>query len=523
MEKDFTGFKFKDIFKNKRQKKEYFLKKINIDNFPKMKKSLDIFFNDSKKYFDTSYEDKHIIIGKKNKNSKNKKAFISLKDSTNTKIKNKSMNILKRMTLLRASILKASTDSSNKSNIKASKIITEEKKKLFTNADENSLKPGQRFIEDREVENIFNLFEEVRRINKNKISNFVTVKELSEKKKFNNLKYLKESMNVSNKNVINLKKNSSKKLINSADTKKKKSSKKSNILLLSKEHKKEFDTNPINENDFYKTISTGFSNIFKDEINMKTNNQNMDDSNINKLKSSDIKGIKERKKLIEKQNQYIENEMDKVVKNKFSNILALQEKTFMIQNKNNISQSKLNKYLSSRIKRPKNKHLLLQEEYFRPNLEVKIKLNNYQKKLNPDELYDWYQDLHSPGKFEITDECLPTVETIRNPNTMKFCSPLTKKILEDNDYLKQFIPKKSLRKISTDFRNIQNNYNSLSIKGVNLLKLENNIFKKLKGRKIINDFERLMSPTSVKCKDIYSNIDKNIFTQKTKSCFKLFD
>ena len=95
--------------------------------------------------------------------------------------------------------------------------------------------------------------------------------------------------------------------------------------------------------------------------------------------------------------------------------------------------------------------------------------------------------------------------------------------MEDNDYLKQFIPKKSLRKISTDFRNIQNNYNSLTIKGVNLLKLENNIFKKLKGRKIINDFERLMSPTSVKCKDIYSNIDKNIFTQKTKSCFKLFD
>ena len=183
MEKDFTGFKFKDIFKNKRQKKEYFLKKINIDNFPKIKKSLDIFFNNSKKYFDTSYEDKHIIIGKKNKNSKNKKAFISLKDSTNTKIKNKSMNILKRMTLLRASILKASTDSSNKSNIKNSKIITEEKKKLFANADENSLKPGQRFIEDKEVENIFNLFKEVRRINKNKISNFITVKELYEKKK----------------------------------------------------------------------------------------------------------------------------------------------------------------------------------------------------------------------------------------------------------------------------------------------------------------------------------------------------
>ena len=56
-----------------------------------------------------------------------------------------------------------------------------------------------------------------------------------------------------------------------------------------------------------------------------------------------------------------------------------------------------------------------------------------------------------------------------------------------------------------------------------MLEFENNIFKKLKGRKIINDFERLMSPSSIKCKNIYSNIDKNIFTQKTKSYFKLHD
>ena len=61
-------------------------------------------------------------------------------------------------------------------------LITEEKKKVFTNEEENKLKPGQRFIEDKEVENLFNLYKEVRRINKNRNNNFVTLKELNEKR-----------------------------------------------------------------------------------------------------------------------------------------------------------------------------------------------------------------------------------------------------------------------------------------------------------------------------------------------------
>ena len=309
---------------------------------------------------------------------------------------------------------------------------------------------------------------------------------------------------------------------NSVDKKNKKDFKKNNNFLLNKDHELDLENNLVNEIDFYKTISTGFTGIFKDELS-NSNIMNVDNNdNNNKIKNNNTKKIKERLKLIEKQNQYIENELDKVVRNKFSNILAFQERTFMIHNKYKNFQSKLNKYLSSKIRRPKNKNLLLQEN-FRPNLEVKFRLNNFQKKLHADGIYDWYKDLHSSDKFIITDERLPTVETIRNPNTIKLFSPIKNKILEDNEYLKKIIPKKALRNFSKDYRNIQNNYDSLSINGVNLLEFENNIFKKLKGRKIINDFERLMSPSSIKCKNIYSNIDKNIFTQKTKSYFKLHD
>jgi hypothetical protein len=496
------------------------LKKINIEDFPKMKKNLDIFFNDSKKYFDTSYEDKYIIIGKKSDKKNKKKLNASLKDSINSKIKSKNMNILRRMSLYKSNILKSSNDSSNKSNIRSSKIITEEKKKVFINFEENALKPGQRFIDDKEVENLFNLYKEVRRINKDKTNNFVTVKELNESKNKSHISFLKSSINLANYNVMNLKKQSSKKLFNRIE-KKKKEIKRLNDLLLSKENNLDLDNNPSVEKKFYKTVSTGFN--LKDDLSIKNNNLNMDEIQKNKLKSSDIKKIKERQKMKEKQKQYIENEYDKVVKNKLSEILALQERTFMAQNRNNIYRCRLNKYLSSKIKRPKNKHLLLQEENYRPNLEMKIKLNNYYKKLNPDEIYDWYKDLHSSGKFEISDEYLPIVEIIRNPNTMKFFTPIKNKIFEDNDYIKKIIPKNSLKKFSKDYQNIQNNFDSLSVKGVNLLTFENGIFKKLKGRKIINDFERLMSPSSMKCKDIYSDIDKNIFNQKTKTCFQLFN
>ena len=69
-----------------------------------MKKSLDIFFNDSKRYFDTTYEDKFIVIEKKNNNKNNYKLINIFKDNPN-KIKTKNMNLLKRMTLLKASLL----------------------------------------------------------------------------------------------------------------------------------------------------------------------------------------------------------------------------------------------------------------------------------------------------------------------------------------------------------------------------------------------------------------------------------
>ena len=97
------------------------------------------------------------------------------------------------------------------------------------------------------------------------------------------------------------------------------------------------------------------------------------------------------------------------------------------------------------------------------------------------------------------------------------------KFLEKNEYLEKNLPKNIYNKMIKDFKNVEKNYEALCVTGINLLKFENDIFKKLKGRKIINDFERLMSPSKTKIRNIYSKIDRNIFTQNSKSSYKLSD
>ena len=103
---------------------------------------------------------------------------------------------------------------------------------------------------------------------------------------------------------------------------------------------------------------------------------------------------------------------------------------------------------------------------------------------------------------------------------MKILNPSN--FTEKNNYMKKIIPKKYFRDFNNDLNNTNKNYESLIVEGVDLLNFENDLFKKLKGRKIINDFERLFSPSKKKNQNIYSNIEKNIFTQKIKPAFNIY-
>ena len=522
MEKNLLEVKFKENPVDNTQKipKEYFLKKIKIEQHPILHNNLNIFFNDSKNYFQTSYEDKYIIIGKKyNKISRRK--YINPYDANFSVKKAKSKKTINRMSLKKPTILRSSNELTRRS-----KTLIEEKKKVFTTYEENSLKQGQRFIDDKEVDEIFNLFKKVRKINRNRYNNFITIKELNDKNNKNLFKFRRTSRNMTN-NFLNIKNYNNKKITNSEKKKKPEIKKNDDNSISNKDLLNTKDAS-INEADYYKTSSTGFTGSFRDELNKKnsflptTTEYNESKHSNYKSKIFASKEIKDRYKLMLRQSQYLPIDIDKTITNKLANILSLQENTFLLNEKNRISQSKINKYISLKIKKAKNKHLLLENESYRSNLEIKKKLNNAQLKLHPEKIYDWYKDLHCSENYFLTHGRLPTVEIIRNPINMKK-TDVHSKFLEKNEYLEKNLPKNIYNKMIKDFKNVEKNYEALCVTGINLLKFENDIFKKLKGRKIINDFERLMSPSKTKIRNIYSKIDRNIFTQNSKSSYKLSD
>ena len=211
MEKEISEVKFKNIYPNNKFRKEYLLRKININQYPKMKKNLKMFFNDCNKYFQTKYGDKYILVGKKNIKNNIIKLINPLDESINQK-KIKGKKYIKRMTLKKALTLKKNKDVLNCSpNKKTNKIV--EKKKNFTISEENALKQGQRFIEDKEVDALFDLFKKVRTINKNRIDKFVTLRELLEKNKNTPFSIHKTNKNITKKNNINLNDKNNKNII----------------------------------------------------------------------------------------------------------------------------------------------------------------------------------------------------------------------------------------------------------------------------------------------------------------------
>lgn len=494
--------------------KEFMLKKIHLDDYPKLKAKLNIFFTDINKYFETSFGDKYIIVGKKSKNSR-------LGSSLDTSGKSKNRKLLRRMSVKSSNILKSSVDS-QRYLINSQKLlisnVTDDKKKNFTSYDENILKPGQRFINDSEVEQIFSIFKEIRKMNNSKNDNANTQKELDKSKIsnfFNSKKSNKnKSNNNSNKFLINLKKNNIKKNFYSVKNDK------ANNNKINKNFFSDDDNanSHINDMGNYKTHSTFYS--IKDDYSIRNKYINTENNIIvNKSRNNSYNLLRE-KKLKKKQNQYISIELDTPFKNKMANILTLQEKSLMNRKKEKNVQSHINNYILSKTKKSKSNLLTLQEDNYRPNIEIKMKLHNLQKKLNPDKFYNWFKDLHSSQKNLHPYEYIPNIETIRNPKNMKILNPSN--FTEKNNYMKKIIPKKYFRDFNNDLNNTNKNYESLIVEGVDLLNFENDLFKKLKGRKIINDFERLFSPSKKKNQNIYSNIEKNIFTQKIKPAFNIY-
>ena len=466
--------------KEKKKKRVYFQRKINTEKYPNIQKILKSFFNDSNKYFHTNFEDQRIIVGKQyNKHKPN--IPLSLTESNNQKYKNK--KYLKRPTIKRSVLPR--TDS-----LSRSKLYYDDKRKSF---EDSFLKPGQRFIEDKEIEKLFNLYRELRKINKYKSHNFIDMKELKEK--------MEKNINLTKSDDILVKMYTSpivdKNYFNSTNIKDKKFG-----TLIVKNH---IDLN--NDSEYNRTISTNIGGTNPDEL-VNYNFKNESNKEENDEFNYRTNFVQKRKELVERQNQYLYKDVDQCKKKYYGESLAIQENALLFKNKNKKYQNHFQKFLHNRLKTKMSSKLLIQDDSHRKNIELKNKILFFQNKLNPERVYDWYYELHSSKSSQPFLDS--KFETIRNTEHMKSFPNIRCKTLEKDDYLRNIITSKYYKSLEKEINNINNNYGDLHVNGKNLLELENNLAKRLKGRKIINDYERLMSPSKLQDVNICSNFIKKI-------------
>ena len=525
---------------SKKFSKEYLLKKIDVKRNPKIRKNIDLFFNDINKYFETSYDNKYLILGKKLKTNDIKLKASLVENSPKSRKPFHKMGTLKKNYNLKSLINSSKNLSKSKSNFSTSRNITDEKRKHFTSVDETQLKQGQRFVDDKELDNIYKLFKELQRLNKNKNKDFLTFKELNAYKNANLYSINKEDKNANyeynktfTKNDKNFTNNNNK-VINIFKNKENLKPSLNNYKTLAPKNKKlninDYQNNFIKRNknktlielDNYRTSSTGFT-CSNNDI---SNNTYLMTTNSVKIKDKIImnNAKKQKNKLLLKQLQYISPELDETIKKEMAKNLALQENVLKHHKNKSKMQLMLIKYLSEKIKKSKNKLLMFKEYNYRPNYETKVKFNNLQNKVNPEKVYNWVEDLHLPEyKIKKDKQYISSEETIRYPEHMKSLSPVKLNLFENSEYITKKIPNNQLMNLKKCLGKIQKSYETLQINGVNLLKLETDIAKKLKGRKILYDFERLMSPSNFKSKEIYSDIGSCFFRENTISSLRLYE
>jgi hypothetical protein len=172
------------------KKRQLFLKKIKLTDFPKLKNIYYDFFNNKVNYFKNKYKNNYVVIGKIQDEKE--------KEDINTKVKAYRGKYKKYML--------------NASKINNSKVTPEdnshvEKKYVGSKYGKiSSLKIGQHYVDETELEDLFKKFKTVHRINKSKTNDFITVKDLIEKKikkeSLLNKKKVKKKLNMKIMNII---------------------------------------------------------------------------------------------------------------------------------------------------------------------------------------------------------------------------------------------------------------------------------------------------------------------------------
>ena len=482
MSEDNFLFRFDDL-----KKRQYFLKKIKLSNFPELQKDYNDFFSNNFNYFNNNYKNNYILVGKIQDN-KEKDGLIHKMKIT----KGKSKKLI------------------NLSKISNSRITPEdsshgEKKRVASKyTKDSSLKIGQQYIDDYQLEDLFNKFKIVKKLNKSKTRNFITVKDIIEKKvrinslknqfknenkpKFdlpdNNLPFQKASdKNLDyNKTISTCMSNPNFKIEHIND-----SYSSRNILTNNNNYKSglnHFNNNFIKNNNIYKMLK-------KDQKNMTFANLYLED----KIKSNTKKKIMKRNKTISRQNQFLLNEKggncyaNKSEKNYFSILLANQEQTLLKSSKSQTKLNLLSERLSKKINKPKEDLLILNTDNYRIKYELLNKIEKFNKKIGPEHYYNWYEDLRTISNTNIGDKNINNLYNIRNPLR--------------NEISMKFGKNKSMGKVKKIFNEVNkfsHNCKDMIINGKDLLQIEYELSKNLKNRKKLNNFEAFLPSVDVEDK-----------------------
>ena len=563
---------------NANKNRELLVEKVKIKENPKIRKYLKEFFLNPNKYFTVDFDDKQIIMGK-NKTNTNK-FKIPIPKQYQRRINRRLRTKTKTIGLINETLIKHL-------------VLLNDKKKSNKEIYDSTLKEGQKYIDDREIDFIFKTFEKVQEINKTKTKDFVTQNELFGNKIFGNNKV--KNRNKKNEKTIkfedknenkNNNNNSNNNNINSSHKKKDKLIKSKSLLfksvnnylnknqisndnksnnnvflkrqLLSSSYKlkNSYSQPEYHFNDKNKVVynlkvdKPRFASVFDDNIFKNSQDNNIDNYTIKRqnstiyqtnsksyvdkfIKSSEDffkqrkekekikKALLEKKKLMEKQSQFLSNTNQKLIKKEIAERLASQEKALMYNIKVKNKHSNILDCLSKKLKKQKSDLMLDQMEDYLLKKDIKIKINKLIKKTNPDQNYDWKLDLRNSKiddkeefpKVNIEDinyqnnKCTMSYndEITKNPFSKTFYSTNMKFRQQDKEYLKSKVSKTMYNKFMKDIRNIDNKYGGLIIEGQNLLKCERDILKQIKGKKIINNYDNILQEKDVNDKIFAKN------------------
>ena len=521
----------KNINKASPNKKLLLLKKINIKQYPELSKKLNQYFWDTDKYFQTKYKDFHIVVG----NKKNQK--------TKTPLGNK-RKVERRKTrkFINISINSNDKDKVYLNDSKAGTSRFDRKRGLSKNVKETGLKIGQKYINDLELEDLFNAFKTVQNINKKRATNFALPKDyvdknspiIATKTTINFNKFLYERKNtINNMEYKNCSDNEGKGGIESGKNIFKKNTSKVNNMnsIINNEYSKTF-SNVISNNNLKKEINDNIkdssskninfcsiSKISSTNENVKINNNanilnhnplylldiNITDkksktaNNFYYLNKAEEKNIISRKNLIRRQNQFLLDSKEgdyltshEASKKYYAKILANQEQALSKKTKDQLKINNFYNTLLRKTNKSKESLLMTNIDLYRIRNELKDKFDKLNSKLEPEHLYNWVKDLREDSRLKTDDNNVNTnYYNIRDPFSKTMINSLNNKYIFKKKNMKYY------RVLMDEAKKINNNFEGLYIKGKNLLKTEYEHVKLLKNKKIINNYEMYLPSSDV--------------------------